>query len=151
MLLKKTGERTISGQVGALRRAGAAMTPPAASACWVRGLGYIVENSAEARKQLSLIRLRSFCGDPALRRHIRQILRLIGTRYVGKNLHKDRKSVARALMEAGGPKQFFSNLGRIRSERVPGMILILQRLNSAGPPFSGGARSISFRIPRPNP
>jgi hypothetical protein len=85
------------------------------------GPGYIVENSAEAREQLSLTRLNSFRGDMALRRHIHQILRLIGTRYVGKDLRKDRKSVAavhnfRALMKAGGPKQFFRKLAAVRSE-----------------------------------
>jgi hypothetical protein len=85
------------------------------------GPGYIVQDSAEAKKQLSLTRLRSFRGDMALRRHIHQILRLIGTRYVGKSLRKDRKSVAavhnfRALMKAGGPKQFFKKLAALRSE-----------------------------------
>jgi hypothetical protein len=85
------------------------------------GPGYIVQDSSEAKKQPSLTRLRSYRGDLALRRHIHEILRLIGTRYVGKHLRTDKKSVAavhnfRVLMKAGGPRRFFRKLAAVRSE-----------------------------------
>jgi hypothetical protein len=87
------------------------------------GPGYTLQNSYEAKKQVSLARLRALRSDGALQRHIHFVLLAIGTRYVSrrKSWKKDRKAAAavsnfRTLMRAGGPTKFFQLVAKLPSE-----------------------------------
>src|ERR1035437_4634472 len=56
--------------------------------------GYVVQDSIEARKYLSFAKLSSIHNNPRRLLHIHKILRILGVRYVSKNLKKDKKSKA---------------------------------------------------------
>jgi hypothetical protein len=87
------------------------------------GPGYLLERSVEAKRQVSLARLKSFRNDrAAVKRHLHRILLALGTRYVGKSWRKDRKAHAAAqnylaLVTSGGPKRFFTKVAAQRTEK----------------------------------
>lgn len=78
------------------------------------GPGYLLERSVEAKRQVSLARLKRFRDD--------RILLALGTRYVGKGWRKDRKAHAAAqnyltLATSGGPKRFFAEVAALKTEK----------------------------------
>lgn len=82
--------------------------------------GETLRESHEARRNLSLARLRSFGDDKLLRRHIHGILHAIGTRFVGKSQKKAKKTAYivgnfRVLEKEGGPKRFFAKVASLDS------------------------------------
>jgi hypothetical protein len=80
--------------------------------------GYVLLRSESARRILSFSRLKKL--NPQRRRKIiHQVLQAIGTRYVGKSAKNKKTNAALhnfdALVDAGGPRQFFKTIASMKS------------------------------------
>jgi hypothetical protein len=80
--------------------------------------GYTLQQSEAVRERLSFSRLKML--PPRLRRQrIHRVLQAIGTRYVGKKIQNRKVDAAihnfNALVDAGGPRQFFEKVAGQKS------------------------------------
>jgi len=98
--------------------------------------GFVIENSYEAKRQISLSRLKAFRTDGERLRQIHWVFATVRTRYIRKNVRRDPKSRAvlrnfHMLTGNGGPKRFFRRIANERSETA--RIQVLQELAGYGP------------------
>jgi hypothetical protein len=98
--------------------------------------GFVIENSYEAKRQISLPRLKAFRTDSKRLQHIHWVFVTIRGRYVGKNFRRDPKSKAdlrnfHTMTGKGGPKSFFRRIANESSESA--RIEALQELAGYGP------------------
>ncbi len=83
--------------------------------------GYRLQHDRKIGSWVSIRRLSKFRNEAALRKHLHKVFVEIGTRYVGTNWQSDRKAAAgaknfRILMKAGGPKKFFEQVAKCKTE-----------------------------------
>jgi hypothetical protein len=83
--------------------------------------GERLQHDPKIRGEVSIQKLSRFRSDTELQKHLHTVFVGLGVRYVGRNWRNDKKAAAgvknfRILMKAGGPKRFFGNIARYRTE-----------------------------------
>jgi len=110
--------------------------------------GYLLERSGGAKEAVAVRRLNRYGRNrPRLQKHLHHVLRILGTRYVGKDWRRDRKSQAAAenyliLRNIGGPKRFFAGVASL-GDQEKRLRFLASRLKYYG---SKGARDTLIEL-----
>jgi len=83
--------------------------------------GERLQHDPKFKRLVSIKRLKKLRSDAELQKYLHGVFVSLGVRYVGKSWKNDRKAVAavknfRKLMAAGGPKKFFAEVARCKTE-----------------------------------